>query len=90
MRNLERVNLLAVGSDEQPAGEPLFEAVLRIASGGLHCLHELCLNIAQSHPLFEKIEVVDSVTGIFDFVLHLECDRLQTKPRNDVLVQSLQ
>src|ERR1017187_3920511 len=51
MRNLERVDVRAVRTEEQPAGEPLFEAVFRIASGGLHGLNELCLNIAQSQKL---------------------------------------
>src|ERR1035437_2644594 len=51
MRNLERVDVRAVRTDEQPVGESLFEVVFRIASSGLHCLNELCLNIAQSQKL---------------------------------------
>src|ERR1022692_2088518 len=51
MRNLERVDVRAVRTEEQPAGEPLFEGVFRVASGGLRCLNELCLNIAQSQRL---------------------------------------
>ena len=51
MRNLERVDVCAVRTDEQPAGESLFEVVFRIASGRLHCLNQLCLNIAQSQKL---------------------------------------
>src|ERR1035437_5346683 len=51
MRNLERVDVRAVRTDEQPAGESLFDAVFSIASSGLHCLNELCLNIAQSQRL---------------------------------------
>src|ERR1039457_1520713 len=51
MRNLERVDVRAVRTEEQPAGEPLFEGVFRVASGGLHGLNELCLNIAQSQKL---------------------------------------
>src|ERR1017187_4118056 len=46
MRNLEGVGMGAVRTNEQPAGESLFEVVFRIASSGLHCLNELCLNIA--------------------------------------------
>jgi hypothetical protein len=51
MRNPERVDVRAVRTEEEPTGESLFEAVFRIASGGLHCLHELCLNISQSQKL---------------------------------------
>ena len=51
MRNHERVDARAVRTDEQPAGESLFEAVFCIASNGLHCLNELGLNIAQSQKM---------------------------------------
>ena len=51
MRNPERVDVRAVRTEEQPAGEPLFEVVFRIASSGLRCLNELRLNIAQSKRL---------------------------------------
>src|ERR1019366_7687629 len=42
MRNLERAGVRAIRAEEQPAGAPLLEVVFGIASGGLHCLNELC------------------------------------------------
>src|SRR5450631_471952 len=51
VRNLECVDMCAVRANEKPAGEPLFRAVFRIASGRLHRLNELRLNIAQSQKL---------------------------------------
>jgi len=158
MRNLERVDMRTVRADEEPAGESLFEVVFRIASSGLHCLNELCLNIAECkklkdaakaelssrilhvaaiamagnlgvdaiqallrshqsrdpydrlitehpdldlrpihercrhrrHSLFEKIEVIDRVARVFDFMFQFEFDRLQSKALNDLRVQCLQ
>jgi len=51
MRNLERVGVCAVCTDKQPAGKSLFKVVFCIASSRLHCLNELCLDIAQSQKL---------------------------------------
>jgi hypothetical protein len=51
VRDLESVDVRAVRTDEQPARKSLFEVVFRIASSGLQCLNQLCLNITQSQKL---------------------------------------
>ena len=48
MRYLERVRMCAISTDQQPTRQTLLEVVLRIASGGLHGLNKLRLNIPQS------------------------------------------
>jgi hypothetical protein len=82
MRNLERVGVRAVRAEEQPAGEPLFEVVFRIASSGLHCLNELCLNIAQSQRLkgAAKAELFSRVLHVAGIAMarDLGVDAIQT------------
>src|ERR1039458_1166429 len=82
MRNLERVGVGALPTDEQPAGESLFEVVFCIASSGLHCQKELCLNIAQSQRMkvAAKVELSSRVLNAAGVAMagNLGIDAIQT------------
>src|ERR1017187_568290 len=82
MRNLECVGVGALPTDEQPAGESLFEVVFCIASSGLHCQKQLCLNIAQSQRMkvAAKVELSSRVLNAAGVAMagNLGIDAIQT------------
>src|ERR1019366_7736143 len=82
VRNLERVDVCAVRTNEEPAGESLFKTVFRIASSGLHRLNELRLNIAQSQKLkvAAKAELSFRILDVAGIAMsgNLRVDAIQT------------